>query len=241
MAFVSLCMEDNDDIPVTAQVIGGLDNLIYAVFTYARREGVDAYAIRGGLGLGLLVSSNSDSMRIGSCAQLLGAGQRIRKWCAGGWLDNVNDCFLGKPKEPEGKKKFGELVSALDTPGEEAQSEWARAVLAATRDHLAISRRDLTSKEVYEIIFEKTRPGALVGDEASGEGTNVRPRAGYGCVAWLNLLEGLGLSHGGRWASGSTSDSKVVRRDRVGGTTGLLRQLAREAQDFHELLAAVDA
>jgi hypothetical protein len=40
----------------------------------------------------------------------------------------------------------------------------------ATRDHLAISRRDLTSKEVYEIIFEKTRPGALVGDEASGEG-----------------------------------------------------------------------
>jgi hypothetical protein len=83
-------------------------------------------------GLGLLVSSNSDSMRIGSCAQLLGAGQRIRKWCAGGWLDNVNDCFLGKPKEPEGKKKFAELVSALDTPGEEAQSEWARAVLAVS-------------------------------------------------------------------------------------------------------------
>lgn len=141
------------DIPVTAQVIGGLDKLIYAVYVDHPEE-MDVGHIVHSIylsrlfalnrayslwawehlqqGLGLLVSSNSDSMRIGSCAQLLGAGQRIRKWCAGGWLDNVNDCFLGKPKEPEGKKKFAELVSALDTPGEEAQSEWARAVLAVS-------------------------------------------------------------------------------------------------------------
>ena len=49
-----------------------------------------------------------------------------------GRLEDVNVCFLGKPKEPVGKEKFAELVSALDTQSEEAQGEWAGAVLAVS-------------------------------------------------------------------------------------------------------------
>lgn len=33
--------------------------------------------------------------------------------------------------------------------------------------------RDLTSKEVYEVIFKKTKPGTASGDEPSGEGANI--------------------------------------------------------------------
>ena len=36
----------------------------------------------------------------------------------------------------------------------------------ATKEHFQFGFRDLTSKEVYEIIFKKTKPGAASGDEA---------------------------------------------------------------------------
>ncbi|KAJ3523953.1 hypothetical protein NMY22_g11210 [Coprinellus aureogranulatus] len=139
-------------------------------------------------GLGLLGGRNSDSTRLASCVQLLGGGHRIKKWCAGGGLDGTFDgnatFWLGKAEEPEGLEKFNSFINALDTEADITRNEWVKAVLLvcallrhsrmlnngprnlqATKDHLQFRKTDLSSEEVYRIVFQQTKPGWASGDE----------------------------------------------------------------------------
>jgi hypothetical protein len=84
---------------------------------YALGYGYSAFAWNAfidGLGLGDL-GKNSDSMRIGSCAQLLGAGQRLKLRIHGGGNSHKTPGFAGRyleampKKEQEGAKKEGEV------------------------------------------------------------------------------------------------------------------------------------
>ena len=84
---------------------------------YALGYGYSAFAWNAfidGLGLGD-VETNSDSMRIGSCAQLLGAGQRLKLRIHGGGDRHKTSGFAGRylearpKKEQEGAKKEGEI------------------------------------------------------------------------------------------------------------------------------------
>ncbi|TEB23293.1 hypothetical protein FA13DRAFT_1818454 [Coprinellus micaceus] len=115
----------------------------------------------------------SDSTRIAACAQLLGGGQKIRRWCGGEGMDGQPEYFDNWRNRPAGKHEFAEILSALDTQIERTKSKWVKAVIAATQEHFYISQRDLTSEEVYEIIFEETMPvdepdGLASGDEPGG-------------------------------------------------------------------------
>lgn len=124
-------------------------NSIFIARAYSMRYGYcwEAWqALRDGLGL--YGEENSDSMRIGSCAQLLAAGQQLRDWCAGRGEIPKDDRFemdpnnhewerpvewwLYKPKEPLGKQAFNEIVDALDTQSTVTQNEWVKAVLAVS-------------------------------------------------------------------------------------------------------------
>ena len=84
---------------------------------YALGYGYSAFAWNAfidGLGLGG-VEANSDSMRIGSCAQLLGAGQRLKLHIHGGGDSHKTPGFAGRylkarpKKEQENAKKEGEV------------------------------------------------------------------------------------------------------------------------------------
>ena len=84
---------------------------------YALGYGYSAFAYNAfldGLGLGG-EEANSDSMRIGSCAQLLGAGQRLKLFIHGGGDSYKTSGFAGRylaarpKKEQENAKKEGEI------------------------------------------------------------------------------------------------------------------------------------
>ncbi|TEB19465.1 hypothetical protein FA13DRAFT_1744348 [Coprinellus micaceus] len=123
--------------------------------------------LRQGLGLRLGDEWVSESTLIGSCAQLLGGGHRIRKWCTGIGLEGRPDYFDGWLEKPSKKRDFQEVLAAVEVWYEKTENEWTKAVLLATKEHFQFGFRDLTSKEVYEIIFEKTKPGTASGDEAT--------------------------------------------------------------------------
>ena len=94
---------------------------------YALGYGYSAFAWNAfidGLELGDL-GTNSDSMRIGSCAQLLGAGQRLKLFIHGGGDSHKTPGFAGqylvarpKKEQEDAKKKgevfWGEVLKALE-------------------------------------------------------------------------------------------------------------------------------
>ena len=223
------------DIPENAQGMEAIDDLLSAIFTYARENSIAMNPLivswaerrflgpagdlnepgftdmeyivtslflarmfslelgyvcfgwihlREGLGLRHGDEWVSDSTLIGACAQLLGGGHRIRKWCAGIGLEGRPDYFDSWLEKPSKKQDFHEILAAVDAWYEKTENEWTKAVLLvsrvdqclvlnrllsseqATKDHFQFGFRDLTSKEVYEVIFKKTKPGAASGDEA---------------------------------------------------------------------------
>jgi hypothetical protein len=92
---------------------------------YALGYGYSAFAWNAFIdGLGLDAEANSDSMCIGSCAQLLGAGQRLKLHIHGGDSHKTSG-FAGRyleawpKKEQEDAKKegeafWGEVLKALE-------------------------------------------------------------------------------------------------------------------------------
>ena len=93
---------------------------------YALDYGYSAFAWNAFIdGLGLAAEANSDSMRIGTCAQLLGAGQRLKLRIHGGGDTHKTSGFAGRylearpEKEQEDAKKegeafWGEILKALE-------------------------------------------------------------------------------------------------------------------------------
>ncbi|KJA16920.1 hypothetical protein HYPSUDRAFT_79830 [Hypholoma sublateritium FD-334 SS-4] len=105
----------------------------------------------------------SDSMRIGSCAQLLGAGGRLKLRIYGGGDQHKTPGFAGRylvaapTGEQEKYKRDGEIMwnkvlSALEEQQKKAGPR-AAALLLKTHKHLQSGARDLTSAEVTEIVW----------------------------------------------------------------------------------------
>jgi len=117
-----------------------------------------------GLGLGD-GEANSDSMRIGSCAQLLGAGQRLKLHIHGGGDSHKTSGFAGryleaKPEKEqedarrEGEVFWGEVLKALEN--QQAKSgPRAAELLKKTLQHLKSEAGDMTSAEAATIVWHK--------------------------------------------------------------------------------------
>ncbi|EAU84086.1 hypothetical protein CC1G_06948 [Coprinopsis cinerea okayama7 len=107
---------------------------------------------------GLGDRANCDSMRLGSCVQLLAGGQKIKQWIYGtgpvcepgkfaGWLQ--------KPEKPFGEAFWQSILDNLETQQVHALSPQVSELLKATREHLMNDGPDLTSEQVTEIIWPK--------------------------------------------------------------------------------------
>ncbi|CAA7269141.1 unnamed protein product [Cyclocybe aegerita] len=114
-------------------------------------------------GLGLGDEAESDSMRIGACAQLLGAGNRIKLFRSGGGNEKPTPGFAGRYLDARPKKERSEwekggqidwtsFLKALVDQQQRADPKTA-ALLKLTHDHLIAGKPDLTSAEVAEIIW----------------------------------------------------------------------------------------
>jgi hypothetical protein len=156
--------------------------------------------------------------------------------------------YLDLPETPQAMESLDDLLSAIFTYGREKNVDmavlvdpWAeRQFLGPARDFGHPGKIDM--RYIISSLF-LARMFAL--------------ELGYGCVAWLNLLEGLGLSHGDRWVSDSTLMGACAQL--LGGGHRIRKWCAgiglagrpnyfdswlekpSKKQDFHELLAAVDA
>ncbi|KAF8071722.1 hypothetical protein FPV67DRAFT_1411255 [Lyophyllum atratum] len=119
-------------------------------------------ALLDGLGLGC-EERNSDSMRIGSCAQLLGAGMRIKLHLLGGGESHSTPGFAGsyleaRPKdkkaewEKKGAETWGKFLKALVEEQSKAGPR-ATALLQLTHEHVMSEAGDLTSVEVANIVW----------------------------------------------------------------------------------------
>ena len=107
----------------------------------------------------------SDSMRIGSCGQLLGAGQRLKLRIHGGgnWFagPGFGGAYLkGRWRMTEQEKKEGEnfwqkVLKALEDQQQHAGAK-AAAILQKTLEHLKADAPDMTSIEVANIIWPKS-------------------------------------------------------------------------------------
>ncbi|KIK08801.1 hypothetical protein K443DRAFT_672319 [Laccaria amethystina LaAM-08-1] len=107
----------------------------------------------------------SDSMRIGSCAQLLGAGQRLKLRIHGGGSRYEGPGFGGRylkrqpPKTEQEKKELEEfwqkVLKALEDQQQHAGAK-AGAILKTTLEHLKAHAPDMTSIEVVNIIWPKS-------------------------------------------------------------------------------------
>ncbi|KAJ3508184.1 hypothetical protein NLJ89_g5894 [Agrocybe chaxingu] len=102
-------------------------------------------------------------MRIGACAQLLGAGNRIKLFRSGGGNEKPTPGFAGRyldarPKkerpdwEKGGQIDWASFLKALVDQQRKADPKTA-ALLKLTHDHLVAGKPDLTSAEVAEIIW----------------------------------------------------------------------------------------
>ncbi|KAF8973578.1 hypothetical protein BDZ97DRAFT_1912060 [Flammula alnicola] len=107
--------------------------------------------------------ANSDSMRIGSCGQLLAAGQRLKLHIHGGGDSHETPGFAGRylqaaaEEDQEDAKKVGEVtwanvLKALEEEQNKAGPR-AAALLKRTYEHLESNSEDLTSVEVSNIIW----------------------------------------------------------------------------------------
>jgi len=160
--------EDDDDFGLT----DGLDKTwittaIGDARLYSLGYGYSAFAwnaLLDGLSLGEEEQPNSDSMRIGSCGQLLGAGQRLKLRIHGGGDKHATPGFAGRylqgqPPKNEEEKKEGEefwerVLKALDEEQGNA-GERAAGILKRTREHLKADKPDMTSEEVANVIWPK--------------------------------------------------------------------------------------
>ncbi|PPQ75288.1 hypothetical protein CVT26_015261 [Gymnopilus dilepis] len=132
---------------------------------YALGYGYSAFAWNAfldGLSLGEDGSPISDSMRIGSCGQLLAAGQRLKLRILGGGDKKATPGFAGRylqgqpPKNDEDKKAGEEFWKKVVKAVEDQQSkagERAKAILKRTEEHLKADKPDLTSEEVANVIW----------------------------------------------------------------------------------------
>jgi hypothetical protein len=110
-------------------------------------------------------SVTSDSMRVGSCGQLLGAGQRLKLRIHGGGSRCEGPGFGGRylkrqPPKTEQEKKEGEefwqkVLKALEDQQQHAGAK-AGAILKTTLEHLKADVPDMTSIEVVNIIWPKS-------------------------------------------------------------------------------------
>jgi len=136
---------------------------------FALAYGYSAFAwnaLLDGLGLGD-EERNSDSMRIGSCAQLLGAGMRIKLHIQGGGEEHPTPGFAGRyldaramhdSERAEWQKNGNEMWRNFLKALVEEQSKAgprAAALLKLTHEHLVSEAGDLTSVEVANIIWPK--------------------------------------------------------------------------------------
>ncbi|KAF8973583.1 hypothetical protein BDZ97DRAFT_1751608 [Flammula alnicola] len=129
---------------------------------YALGYGYSAFAwnaLLDGLGLGG-EEANSDSMRIGSCGQLLAAGQRLKLHIHGGGDSHRTPGFAGRYLQAvameEGEATWVNVLKALEEEQEKAGPR-AAALLKRTREHLESNSKNLTSVEVSNIIWPKAQ------------------------------------------------------------------------------------
>ncbi|PPQ70943.1 hypothetical protein CVT25_013292 [Psilocybe cyanescens] len=131
---------------------------------FALGYGYSAFAWNALLdGLGLVgEETNSDSMRIGSCSQLLAAGQRLKLRIHGGGDNHETPGFAGRylkagPKkeidlaQKEGEVFWNDIIKALEDQQSKSGAK-AEALLKLTLKHLKSGSRDKTSVEVANII-----------------------------------------------------------------------------------------
>ncbi|KAF8892811.1 hypothetical protein CPB84DRAFT_1783599 [Gymnopilus junonius] len=125
-------------------------------------------ALLDGLGLDGEENPISDSMRIGSCGQLLAAGQRLKLRVHGGGDKHSTPGFAGRylqalptksGKEKEKGRREGEefwdgVLKALEVQQEKV-GERAKRILKTTWEHLRADKRDMTSEEVADVIWPK--------------------------------------------------------------------------------------
>ena len=107
----------------------------------------------------------SDSMRIGSCGQLLGAGQRLKLRIHGGgsWFEGpgLGGRYLQRqlPKteheKKEGEEFWQKVLKALEDQQQHAGAK-AAAILQKTLEYLKADVPDMTSIEVANIIWPKS-------------------------------------------------------------------------------------
>lgn len=107
----------------------------------------------------------SDTMRIGSCGQLLGAGQRLKLRIHGGGSGYDGPGYGGRylkgqpPKTEQEKKEREEfwqkVLKALEDQQQHAGAK-AAAILKKTLKHLKADAPDMTSIEVVNIIWPKS-------------------------------------------------------------------------------------
>jgi len=113
-------------------------------------------------GLGKL-EENSDSYRIAACAQLLGAGQRLKVFLHGGGDEKQTSGFAGKylsqrswTERSEWKKTGPEnwkgWIKALEDQTSVAGPR-AAAILKRTNEHLLADSSDMSSEEVAKLIW----------------------------------------------------------------------------------------
>ncbi|KAJ3509074.1 hypothetical protein NLJ89_g5415 [Agrocybe chaxingu] len=123
-------------------------------------------ALFEGLGISKESDAISDSMRIGSCAQLLGAGRRIKLCQVGGGEDHSTPDFAGRwlaaapMNEREDRRKTGEetWLNVMRALADQQDMAGARAahLLEITQKHLTSDEPDLTSGEVAKIIWPES-------------------------------------------------------------------------------------
>jgi len=148
---------DGHDKPWIANALGAarLYALGYNYSPWAWNSFLDGLELAKGCAI-------SDSMRIGSCAQLLGAGQRLKLRIHGGGNRFEGPGFGGRylkrqPPETEQEKKeleefWQKVLKALEDQQQHAGAK-AAAILKKTLEHLKADAPDMTSVEVVNIIW----------------------------------------------------------------------------------------